>query len=181
VQNSTGAVLRRWTPDDAGALHRAVACSDDLRIQFGQQDLATHDACRRYIENQLAVESASARHFAVAVDGVAVGDVGISSMEFNHGTAWVSYWMSAEFRGRGLITRGLAAASEWAFSESLFRLELGHRVNNPASCRVATRAGFQAEGVERSKLRYGVERYDVETHARLATDSSPDDIEPLPR
>ena len=78
MQNSTGAVLRRWTPDDAGALHRAVACSDDLRIQFGQQDLATHDACRRYIENQLAVESASACHFAVAVDGVAVGDVGIS-------------------------------------------------------------------------------------------------------
>jgi RimJ/RimL family protein N-acetyltransferase len=47
-------------------------------------------------------------------------------------------------------------------------------LNNPASCRVATIAGFRAEGVERQKLRYGSERFDVETHARLATDPVPD-------
>jgi RimJ/RimL family protein N-acetyltransferase len=180
VQNTEDAVLRRWTPDDADALRRAEAVSDDLRIQFGQQDLSTLEACRKHIEDHLGVESASARHFAVAVDGVAVGDIGISFMEFDHGTARVSYWLSAEFRGRGLITRGLAAASEWAFSEGLFRLELGHRVNNPTSCRVATRAGFQAEGVERGKLRYGLDRYDVETHARLASDPRPKGITPLP-
>lgn len=46
-------------------------------------------------------------------------------------------------------------------------------MNNPASCRVATRAGYPAEGVERAKLRYGDERFDVETHARLATDPAP--------
>jgi RimJ/RimL family protein N-acetyltransferase len=46
-------------------------------------------------------------------------------------------------------------------------------VNNPASCAVAMRAGFAAEGIERAKLRYGVERFDVETHARLATDPAP--------
>lgn len=180
MQNTEDAILRRWTRDDAGSLHRAEAASEDLRIQFGQQNLSTLEACTQHIENQLGVESASARHFAVAVDGVAVGDIGVTSMEFNHGTAWVSYWLSAEFRGRGLITRGLAAASEWAFSEGLFRLELGHRVNNPASCNVATRAGFQVEGVERAKLRYGVDRYDVETHARLATDPRPEGITPLP-
>lgn len=55
----------------------------------------------------------------------------------------------------------------------LFRLELGHRVNNPASCVVAERAGFIAEGVERAKLKYGDERFDVELHARLATDPEP--------
>jgi RimJ/RimL family protein N-acetyltransferase len=180
VQNTEDAVLRRWTPNDADALLRAETVSDDLRIQIGQQNLSTLEACRKHIENQLGVESASACHFAVAVDGVAVGDIGISSMEFDHGTAWVSYWLSAEFRGRGLIARGLATASEWAFSEGLFRLELGHRVNNPASCRVATRAGFQAEGIERGKLRYGLDRYDVETHARLASDPRPEDITPLP-
>lgn len=180
MQNDTeDAILRRWTPEDADALRRAEAASDDLSIQFARQDVSTLEACRQYIENQLGVESASARHFAVSVEGVAVGDIGISSMEFNHGTAWVSYWLSAGFRGRGLITRGLAAASEWAFSEGLFRLELGHRVNNPASCRVAIRAGFQAEGIERGKLRYGVDRYDVETHARLATDPRPEGIVPL--
>jgi len=38
---------------------------------------------------------------------------------------------------------------------------------------VASAAGFRAEGIERDKLRYGTERYDVETHARLATDPAP--------
>ncbi|GEL99270.1 hypothetical protein CTE05_28170 [Cellulomonas terrae] len=46
-------------------------------------------------------------------------------------------------------------------------------MNNPASCRVATAAGFAAEGIERAKLRYGSDRYDVETHARLSTDPRP--------
>ncbi len=170
----TTATLRRWAADDDDALHRAVTASVDLRVQFGNHDLSTPEACRRYIEDQLAKESASARHFAVDLNGEAVGSIGVTSMEFNHGTAWISYWVSSDARGLGLATRGLAAVSTWAFSEGLFRLELGHRVNNPASCKVATRAGFPAEGVERAKLRYGIDRFDVETHARLASDPAPD-------
>ena len=53
------------------------------------------------------------------------------------------------------------------------RLELGHRLNNPASCRVATAAGFLREGIERAKLRYGEERFDVETPAGLRIDPAP--------
>jgi len=103
-----------------------------------------------------------------------VGNVGLSSIDRVHGTAWTYYWVAASHRGQGLAARALATVSRWAFEElQLFRLELGHRVNNPASCRVATRAGFIAEGVERSKLRYGNDRFDVETHARLATDLVP--------
>lgn len=85
----------------------------------------------------------------------------------------MSYWLAAGARGRGLATAALTAVADYAFADGLFRLELGHRVNNPASCRVASRAGFVAEGLERAKLRYGDERFDVETHARLATDPVP--------
>lgn len=82
--------------------------------------------------------------------------------------------LAADLRGRGLPTAGLCSVAAWAFDElGLFRLELGHRVNNPASCRVATGAGFLVEGLERAKLRYGTQRYDVETHARLRTDPVP--------
>lgn len=70
-----------------------------------------------------------------------------------------------------MATAGARALADWAFQDlGLFRLELGHRTNNPASCRVATEAGFAVEGLERSKPRYGPTRYDVELHARLATD-----------
>jgi RimJ/RimL family protein N-acetyltransferase len=69
--------------------------------------------------------------------------------------------------------RSLAVIS-WALDDrGLFRLELGHRTNNPASCAVARRAGFVVEGLQRGKLRYGDARFDVELHARLVTDPVP--------
>ena len=107
---------------------------------------------------------------AISVDGVAVGHVGLSHIEHRHDTAWVSYWVVEEFRGRGLATRGLVALTTPSAQLGLFRVELGHRIDNVASCRVAVRAGFTAEGIERSRLRYGDLRFDVETHARLVTD-----------
>lgn len=67
----------------------------------------------------------------------------------------------------------MTTVADQAFCDGLERLELGHRLNNPASCRVATRAGFLAEGIERQKLRYGTQRFDVELHARLRTDPAP--------
>lgn len=109
------------------------------------------------------------------VDDIPIGCVTVAHMEDRHGTGWVSYWMSASSRGRGLATRAVATAAEWALVvRGLHRLELGHRVDNPASCRVATQAGFAVEGVEREKLRYGDVRVDVETHARLASDPATD-------
>lgn len=163
--------LRPWSADDAPALLHAVRESPDLARQLGTtlDDIA---ACREHIETHLAP---GADDLAITVDGVAVGNVGVSDVDPRHGTAWTYYWLTSGHRGRGLATRALATVATRAFTElGIFRLELGHRVNNPASCRVATRAGFAAEGVERAKLRYGAERFDVETHARLATDPVPD-------
>lgn len=171
-------VLRPWTIDDVPALIAAAQSAPDLATQFGGADLATRAAAEAFIEQSLRFDE-NVKNWAIVEDDVAVGNVGASSIEFRHETAWVYYWLSAEARGKGYATGALVALSGWAFESGLFRLELGHRVNNPASCRVATAAGFQAEGVERQKLRYGTERYDVETHARVATDPRP--RSPLPR
>lgn len=111
--------------------------------------------------------------WAIVVDEVAIGNVGVAAIDRRHETAWASYWLATPSRGLGYATRALTTVSDWAFAEGLFRLELGQRVNNPASCRVATRAGFRPEGIERQKLKYGTERFDVELHARLATDPCP--------
>ncbi|MCG7286924.1 GNAT family N-acetyltransferase [Cellulomonas sp. ACRRI] len=167
-------MLRPWTVDDAPALRAAVAGDADLVRQTGGADLSTDAAAAAHIRRHLAPHGPRSYALAVAVDGLAVGNVGIGAVDEVHATAWVSYWLAATHRGRGLAVAALVGASSWAVRElGTFRLELGHRVNNPASCRVATRAGYPAEGVERAKLRYGAEWFDVETHARLATDPAP--------
>jgi RimJ/RimL family protein N-acetyltransferase len=162
--------LRPWSISDAADLRRAVASSPDLGPQLGDADLRREDACAAFIAEVLAPAEGRLQ-LAVSVAAGVVGNVGLSHIEHRHDTAWVSYWVAAGSRGHGLAGRAVAALAEHAFAGlGLFRLELGHRLDNPASCRVASRAGFAAEGVERSKLRYGDLRFDVETHARLATD-----------
>lgn len=141
--------LRSWVEADAQDLRRAVTSSADLVRQFGGADLASDSACSRYIVEKLGLPSASARNLAIAINGRAVGNVGIGQMDQRHGTGWIHYWLAAEARGGGLAVRALASLAEWAFTaQELFRLELGHRTNNPASCRVALRAGFAREGID---------------------------------
>jgi ribosomal-protein-alanine N-acetyltransferase len=166
--------LREWRPSDAGSLQRALAGCDELRHQLSDGDLSSAAACADLIERSLAIRFPSLRNFAVSLSGRAVGNVAVSHMEHRCDTGWVSYWLAEDVRGRGLATRAVATVAGWAFAEQdLFRLELGHRVSNDASCGVAMRAGFATEGVERQKLKQGEQRYDVETHARLRTDRYP--------
>lgn len=171
-----GSLLRPWRDDDAAALRSAVATTPDLVTQLPVAALETEDACTAFVAEHLALSGDSGRNLAIVMDGEAVGNVGMSAVDRRHGTAWVSYWLAVSARGRGLAARALSTLAAHALDpagDDLFRLELGHRVNNPASCAVATRAGFVAEGVERAKLAYGSERFDVETHARLRTDPAP--------
>jgi RimJ/RimL family protein N-acetyltransferase len=69
----------------------------------------------------------------------------------------------------------VAAATRWAFGAlDLVRIELCHAVVNPASCRVATKAGYRLEGTLRQSYVYGDgRRYDEHLHARLAGDAAP--------
>lgn len=166
-------VLRPWSLDDAAALIAASRSNPDLARQFPDVALGDDEQARAHIRGALRFDE-QAKNWAIVEDGVAVGNVGLAAIEFRHATAWAHYWLAAGARGRGLAACALTSVSTWGFDAGLFRLELGHRSNNPASCRVATIAGFRAEGVERQKLRYGSERFDVETHARLATDPVPD-------
>jgi len=168
----TEATLRPWRPSDAFALVQARNASEDLDAQFGGTVFTDVGAAERFIADSLVFEG-HARNWAVDVDGEAVGNIGLSAIEYRNDTAWTYYWLAAPVRGCGIAGAGLRAVAGWAFTAGLHRLELGHRTNNPASCRVATAAGFVPEGVERDKLRYGDERFDVELHARLRTDPSP--------
>lgn len=187
------ASVRPWRSSDAPVL-LAASADPELARQFGGVRFDDVAAAEAFIGATYRFDG-HARYWAVVADVADVADfadgsggagarvvgcVGVTAIEHTHGTAWVSYWLRPEARGRGLATRALAAAAEDAFALGLHRLELGHRTNNPASCAVATRAGFRAEGVEREKLRYGDDRFDVETHARLATDPTPGTV-PLPR
>ena len=105
-------------------------------------------------------------------DGQLLGNISLFAIDREQATAQVGYRIAAPARGQGLATDALAAVCVWAFEEQgLFRIELRHAVENPRSCRVATKAGFATEGTLRLGSVYGDgRRYDDHLHARLVTD-----------
>ncbi|WP_246083045.1 GNAT family N-acetyltransferase [Nonomuraea diastatica] len=156
--------LREWRDDDAPAVLRAFQ-SPDLRHQAPWPVVTLQDAV-----GWIAAWPGAGHAFAVTIGELVVGNVAVAGIDA-HGNGWVSYWVVPAYRGRGIAAAATDELARWAFGErGLHRLELGHRTDNPASCRVATKAGFRPEGIERAKLCYDGVRYDVERHARLATD-----------
>ncbi|MEV6653090.1 GNAT family N-acetyltransferase [Streptomyces sp. NPDC051219] len=166
--------LRPWRTGDAAAVLTAFGRPEMAR-QAGRPVTTPAEAAEWIVDRSRDRVAGTGYSWAVT-DGTdaVLGCVAVTAVNRTHDTGWISYWTVKAARGRGVASAGLCALARWAFDDlGLFRLELGHRTNNPASCAVAMRAGFAVEGLERARLRYGDVRYDVERHARLATDPVP--------
>lgn len=169
MRPDTPVFLRSLTPEDAAAVLSAFASAPDMDRQGKVTSIGEAEA---YISAHLAPESANLV-WAIASTHRLVGLV-CMQVDKKNLSGWVSYWMHADERGRGLTSRALATVADWALGEGgIERLELGHRVNNPASGAVARAAGFVKEGTERAKFRICSERVDVDTYARLRSDPQP--------
>lgn len=145
-------LLRPSTGSDAAAI-RAVYSEPDIRKWMGWDAEPPDEAeARANIERAAAAwEEGSWAVFRIvdaATDQV-VGGVNLRLCE--HQIAEVSYFLRASARGRGLATRAVRLVVRWAFVElGIERIELRVHPQNVASRRVAERAGFSREGVERA-------------------------------
>jgi RimJ/RimL family protein N-acetyltransferase len=75
-------------------------------------------------------------------------------------------------RGRQIAARALTVLGGWAFGVlGLHRIEVQHSTRNVASCRVAERAGYPAEGTRRSQTLHADGWHDMHLHARIADDT----------
>jgi RimJ/RimL family protein N-acetyltransferase len=91
----------------------------------------------------------------------------------DHDIAEVSYFLRASARRRGLATRAVRLVSRWAFDElEIERIELRVHPENEPSRRVAERAGFTPEGIERASRAWpDGTRFDSVVYSLLRADS----------
>lgn len=87
--------------------------------------------------------------------------------------AEVGYWLDADFEGRGLATRAVTAALDWAFGPlGLRRIKLFAIAGNERSLALAQRLGFTREGVFRAAAVVSGVEHDVVGYGLLASEFS---------
>ncbi|MFG1668909.1 GNAT family N-acetyltransferase [Streptomyces sp. Y7] len=180
-----GLLLRPWDADSEADLETWFRGRTDpefrrwntpLRITTDRDSAL--DSLRTAAEN--TKDGTSAAYCVTdATTGAPLGHVGVNVINRVMSSARVGYWVLPEARGRRVATHALVLATRWALTElDLHRLELDHAVGHDASCRIAERCGFRAEGTLRGAMweagRHDAYR-DAHLHARLATDP---DVEP---
>jgi RimJ/RimL family protein N-acetyltransferase len=90
---------------------------------------------------------------AAGAPGRLLGAVGLGAVNRLLRSASTGYWLAADARGHGYISRALRLLATWAFDELGFeRLELTNDPENLPSQRVAARCGFTLEGTLRSHM-----------------------------
>jgi RimJ/RimL family protein N-acetyltransferase len=73
----------------------------------------------------------------------------------------IAYLAREEGRGRGLMTRAVRLLCGWLLDEGISRIELRTHPDNTASQKLARRAGFQREGLERNSIWLHSKRQDA--------------------
>jgi RimJ/RimL family protein N-acetyltransferase len=169
VLDGDGLTLRPWEPADAEAV--LVGLSDPLSVRWNPRPpLRDLDHARAWLHGRSERwRDGRAASWAVVEDGRVVGSAGLREINTFDRFAVASYWTMPAERGRGVATRALTRVATYAFSElGLHRVELGHAVQNPGSCRVAEKAGFRLEGTLRESHLLAEGFADQHLHARLA-------------
>ncbi|MGJ5750357.1 RimJ/RimL family protein N-acetyltransferase [Streptomyces puniciscabiei] len=167
-----GLLLRPWHARDAPAVHAAF--QDPLMHQWHIRAADSEEEVAGWITQWRSSweEEREAQWAVVDADTDALlGRVALRQILLADGCAEVAYWTVARARGRGVAVRATTPLSRWAFEEvGLHRLELSHATANEASCRVAAKAGFAAEGTRRSALLHPDGWHDMHLHARVRGD-----------
>jgi ribosomal-protein-alanine N-acetyltransferase len=139
-------LLRPWCMKD---LENLVKYAGNKKIADNLTDAFPHPYAPKdgiaYIET-FGAESPS-RVFAIEVDGVACGSIGIfPQSDVHRKNAEMGYWLAEDYWGRGIITEAIRQTVEYGFKtfdiNRIFARPFG---TNLASQRVLEKSGFTLE------------------------------------
>ena len=161
-------ILRPWMAHDAPEVVEAYS---DPAIRHWHLRSMTLSEAEGWVvaANRDWIEETAASWAVTTLGGKLTGRMTLGAINLKGGSADVRYWVLPGARGRGIASRALNVLTLWAGNDlGLHRLELEHSTRNPASCRVAEKAGYALEGTRRSQLLHDDGWHDMHLHARLS-------------
>jgi [ribosomal protein S5]-alanine N-acetyltransferase len=142
--------LRPWRERDAAAL--AAICQDETIVRWTNVPAGYTERMARARIAEAEADRHAGRALILAVVDATTDDVlgacDLRLMPDDPDRAEVAYMLSADARGRGVMTRAVQLISGWAIKQlSIERVQVFAHPENHASIAVAERAGFNREGV----------------------------------
>ena len=144
--------LREWTLEDAPAL---AAIMNNKKLRETLTDIApfpyTEKDARDFISGVLSSEDGSQYTFAITYEGETIGNISVvRGKDVFRLSSTMGYYVAQSLWGKGIMTEALRLMCDYIFEQTdLIRIEACAFSNNPASCKVLEKAGFQFEGTIR--------------------------------
>lgn len=162
-------ILRPWQDGDRPSL---VRFANNRNVWRNLKDRFPHPYTDRDADAWIALARANPgrTNWAIEVDGLAVGGVGLEPMADVHArTAHIGYWLGEPYWGRGIMSDAVRGVAALALGELGFmRLETPVFAWNSASMRVLEKCGFVREGMMRKSVFKDGELIDSLLYARVA-------------
>lgn len=144
--------IRKWRLTDAASLAENLNnkkvmdnLRDGLPYPYTERDAA------EFIQSMLTADADKTFAFAVTLDDVAIGSIGVfRGVNVHRRTAEIGYYLGEPYWGRGYMTGAVKKACDYVFSHSdIVRIFADPYDYNIASQRVLEKAGFTFEGTLR--------------------------------
>jgi RimJ/RimL family protein N-acetyltransferase len=144
--------IRAWRMEDASHLAAALNnkkvldnLRDGLPYPYREED------ARAYIAAMLGADQNAVYAFAITVDDVAIGSIGVFRKDNIHfKTAEMGYYVAEEHWGKGIGTQAVKEVCQYIFENTdIIRIFAEPFAHNLGSCRILEKSGFMCEGILR--------------------------------
>ena len=161
-------IVRDWTVADKVSL---LQVANNRNVWRNLTDRFPHPYTDSDADSWFALLSRMSRvtHWAVEVEGQAVGGIGVDPGGGVHAKSGrFGYWLGEPYWRRGIMTAAVRATSDHLLAGAdLVRLEARVFAWNPASMRVLEKCGFVREGVLRKSVFKDGQLIDQVLYARV--------------
>lgn len=163
-------------PELAPALFAVVDGSRESIAAWLPWAQATHNVGDERSFLTSMVEAALARRtfmFVIQVDGTVVGAIDLHNIDHESQHAEVGYFLAEAARGHGIAGLALRQLEHFGFGDlALHKITILAATDNLASRRVAERAGYVLEGIEREEIKLlDGEFHDAARYSKLKSEA----------
>jgi ribosomal-protein-serine acetyltransferase len=168
--------IRRWRPEDAGALYDAVVESVGevgRWLSWCHAGYTVEDA-EAWIATATSAWNVGTMYDFPIIErdsGAFVGGVGLSDVSGCPRMANLGYWVRTSHAGQGAATEAARLVARFGFEQlGMRRIEILVAVENLASQRVAAKLGALREGLLRNRVQMNGEMHHAFMHSLVPED-----------